>query len=284
MVNTTMATETEVEGDTTVSVPPAVAEGLAREQADEEQTTSTPPEEGKTEEAQGEVAPQEEQTTEVEEAPPTRKERRIGEFVDKLKTKDRELSALREELDTIKGATAPQPQQAQQPQGFGLPPWEMPQAQPGSEISPEQYQQQVVGAANTLTDIKLQKFKQEFARVEGFKDDLHYVESTYDVLNPDKPDLYDKSASKKITELYKKASLGDPSLRLKDFVDSLMSFRQEGRNEGMKEITPKVLRQQAEGAIPPSTPSGKRSSDVDTDSMTQKEMEQYLKDNGLWDQ
>lgn len=283
MVQTKMATETEVEGKTTVSVPPAVAEGLAREQADENQTASAQAEEVKTDNVQSEVAPQTDTESEAGEAQPTRKERRIGEFINKLETKDRELSALQEELNRIKGVTAPQPP-GNINSGFGLPPWEVPQAQPGSEITPEQYQQDVVGAANTLTDIKLRQFTQNLARVDGFKDDLHYVEAKYDVLNPDKPDAYDKSAAKKITELYQKASAGDPSLRLKDFVDNIMSFRQEGRNEGMKEITPKVLRQQAEGAIPPSTPTGKRSGDVNPDNMTDKEMEQYLRDNGLWDQ
>ncbi len=291
MVQTKMATETEVEGNTTVSVPPAVAEGLAREQSGENQTlqiggqtASAPTEDVKTEQESQEVAPQQEESAEAGEAQPTRKERRIGEFVDKLKDKDKELSALREQLETIKGGTPPPSFGTPQPQNFGLPPWEVPQTQPGAEISPEQYQQQVVGAANTLTDIKLRNFTQNLAKVDAFKDDLHYVESQYDVLNPDKPDAYDKSASKKITELYRKASAGDPSLRLKDFVDNIMSFRQEGRNEGMKEITPKVIRQQAEGAIPPSTPSGRRSGEVNPDTMTQKEMEQYLKDNGLWDQ
>ena len=272
---TKMATATEVEGTTTVSVPPEVEAGLAREQAtpDEKQTTPT------------EEAPVQEETqteaTEVEEPQPTRKERRVGDFVEKLKTKDKELSALQEELNRIKGGTTPQ-NQSPQP-GFGLPPWEVPQVQPGQEMSAEQYQQQVVGAANTLTDIKLTKFKQDMARVNDFSEDVRYVEKTYDILNPDNADVYNKSASRKITELYQKASKGDPSLRLKDFVDDFMSFRQEGRNEGMKEITPKVLKQQAEGAIPPSTPSGKRSGEVSPDNMSTAEMEQYLKDNGLWD-
>lgn len=281
-----MATETEVEGSTTVSVPPEVEAGLEREQAspDEKQTAPPTTEEVKTEEVSDEVAPQSETETEGEDAQPTRKERRLGEFVNKLKDKDKELSALREELTTLKGGSPPLGQVPRQSQGFGLPPWEVPQVLPGDEMTPDQYTKQVVGAANTLTDIKMNQFKADLAKVETFRDDLHYVEATYDILNPDKADQYDKSASKKITELYKKASAGDPSLRLKDFVDNIMSFRQEGRNEGMKEITPKVIRQQAEGAIPPSTPAGKRSEGTDPDNMSREEMESYLKANGLWDQ
>jgi len=287
MVQTKMATETEVEGKTTVSVPPEVEAGLEREQASPDENQTAPPttEEVKTEEVAEEVAPQSETESEGEDAQPTRKERRLGEFVDKLKTKDKELSALREELDTLKGVPrTPTGQVPSQPRGFGLPPWEVPSVIPGDEMTPDQYTKQVVGAANTLTDIKMNQFKADLAKVETYRDDLHYAEATYDILNPDKTEVYDKAASKKIAELYKKASAGDPSLRLKDFVDNIMSFRQEGRNEGMKEITPKVLKQQAEGAIPPSTPAGKRSGDTDTENMSREEMEDYLKANGLWDQ
>lgn len=272
---TKMATETEVEGKTTVSVPPAIAEGLAREEAQvgENQTAPVPAEEATAEESA------------TGEAQPTRKERRISEFIDKLKDKDKENSALRVELDKLKGV---QPQSLTdngvQPQSpAGIPPWGVPQVQPEAEITPEQYTQHVVGAAHTLTTLEINRFKQDMAKFDNFKDDLRYVEGKYDVLNPDRPERYNKETSTKIANLYRQAAAGNPGLRLKDFVESVMSFHQEGRSEGMKEVTPGVLRNEAEGAIPPSTPEGRRSGSVDINSMTEKEMEAYLKANGLWD-
>lgn len=285
MVQTQMATKTEVEGEPTVLVPPAVAEGLEQEQQGENQTAPVTPEEGKTEESSQEAAPQGKTETETGEAHPNRRERRIGEFIDKLKDKEKENSALRDELEKLKGAgTQTLPQEGFYPQSFGLPPWEVPQAQPGMEVTPEQYTQQVVGTARNLTAIELDRFKKDLAKVDNFKDDLRYVESKYDVLNPDKKEVYDEVSSKKITDLYIKASAGDPNLRLRDFVDSIMSFRQEGRNEGMAEGTNTVLKNQGESAIPPSTPEGKRSNEVNPDNMSSDELEAYLKKNGLWDQ
>lgn len=282
--NTKMATETEVDGDFTVSVPQEFEEKLENELASQKESESqTDTETEEVESKEPEKEPEKVSEPEpVRKTEPPRQERRMEKLIDKLKERTDQVSELRKQLETVK--TPQSIEEQQQPvTGQGLPPWMQPSQAAPEEISPEQYKQDVVSTAHGLVKSEIAAYRQQVEKYENFKDDLSYVETNYPILNPDS-DSYDGEKSKTISELYQKASQADEKLRLKDFVNSIMSFHQAGQEIGQKEVTQKSIQREAEAAVTPSNANPKSSqSEVDWDSMSLKEKEQWMKDNGVWD-
>lgn len=267
---TTQATSTEVEGNTTVEVHGSDANGVSLEeqlaQETEDQTADSTTEEVKPEMAESETK------TVPEKAP--RSERRMEKLIDKLKERTDEVSALRKNMDGMKVK-----EPVMEPQ---LPPWMTPE--PKTELTWEEYQAQVMNSARNIVKAELTDFQGKVSRYEDYKEDLTAVESKYPILNPESGS-YDPAKSGKIAELYQKASQADPSLRLSDFVDSVMSFHQAGQEQGKKELTASSIRRDANAAVNPSPETGSLpdSKGPDWDSMTLVEKEAWMKDNGIWD-
>jgi len=284
-----MATSTEVEGDTTVDVTGLLANGeslkdLAEADSLENQTAESEDEES--ESKQEEQAGEPEQTGKKDSEPsqsitaePPRKERRMEKLIDKLKERTDEVSELRKQIQTIKPKAADA-----QPEIGNMPPWMQPSPEVPAEITPEQYTKDVAAQADAIVNTRLSQYQENVEKLENFKDDLRYVESKYAQLNPDDAEHFNPVQAQTIARLYDTASKADQKLRLKDFVDQVMSFHQAGQAEGKKEVTEKTLQREADMAVTPSATQASREADkVDWDSMSLKDKEAWMKANGVWD-
>jgi hypothetical protein len=270
---TTQATHTEVEGNTTVELTGTNGQGESLQelnaQDQEEQTAAPTTEEVKPVEEQGEVE------TNLSDKTP-RFERRTEKLIDTLKAKTDEASELRKQLESLKVQPVPIEQNA------NLPPWLQDQV-PQGEISLDDYRAQVADTARNLVKTELGEFARKSAQVSSFEKDLLKVESKYPILNQDS-ETYDKEKAKTVAELYSKASTADPSLGLADFVDKMMSFHQAGQEVGQKEIKASVIKRDAQAAVTPTPNTGDLPTDgPDWDSMSLKEKEKWMKDQGIWD-
>ncbi len=274
---TKQATSLEVEGNTTVEVTGVNSEG---ESLKDLQSQDNP--ENKTADTQGEepkqVEPEQGETGVSSEGQEVsdkdRHAKRTEKLIDTLKAKTDEVSALRRQLDSMR-----QIPQSQEPQ---LPPWLQNPVMEG-EVTPEQYQANVADTARNLVKAEISGFQQKVLKYETFKDDLAQVEAKYPILK-EGSDVYDPQKSKNIAELYQKASAGDPSLRLIDFVDSIMSFHEAGQSSGRDEVKTSVIKKEAEAAITPTPETGSQSQKSDDwDSMTLKQKEDWMKANHFWD-
>lgn len=274
---TQMATSTEVEGNTTVEVTGTNSQGVSLKQlqADDlnNQTADPIADEAKTGEAEQSVA------TAGSEAQPTEKpprtERRMEKLIDKLKERTDEVDELRR----LKDSLGQQPVAPPQPQ---LPPWM--QGVPQGEISLDDYRAQVADTARGLVQSELSSFQGRVVKYENYKDDLTKVENKYPILNPDS-ESYDRVKAKTVAQYFQKAQQGDPKLRLSDFVDSIMSFHQAGRETGQMETKSSVVMREAEAAVAPSQAGSNppSSGGQDWESMSLKEKESWMKSNGFWD-
>lgn len=273
---TTQATQTEVEGDTTVELTGTNETGESLQDLathDQEEQTAVP----MAEEAKPEVEePKGETETNLSDKTP-RFERRTEKLIDTLKAKTDEASELRKQLESLKV------QPVSQEQNANLPPWLKDQV-PQGEISLDDYRAQVADTARNLVKTELSEFARKSTQVSNFERDLSKVESKYAILNPDS-NAYDKDKAKTVAELFSKASAADQSLGLADFVDKLMSFHQAGQEVGQKELKASVIKRESQAAVTPTPNTGDLPGEgPDWDSMTMTEKEKWMKDQGIWDQ
>lgn len=274
MVQTQMATSTEAEGNVAVEVPPEMEAELVNSPHPDgendipsDEHVEEPIEEPKAEESEPELSP--------------REERRAAKLIPKLKEETQIRQRLQEEnsalKEMLKGYT-PRFEPELQAQPAFTPPWAQntqPIIQPNEngELNPEDLQRAVVQTADQIVNVKLGQFRSEQIRFDNLKEDVSYIQEKY------KPSQEDE---KTITELYQQASQGNPKLRLKDFAEPILKRIQAGAEQGKQQITPKILKQEAEGAVPPSGGSLKKNTNSEPQSL--EEMEDYLKANGLWDE
>ena len=168
-------------------------------------------------------------------------------------------------------------EQVQQPQNFYNQPQQQPQVPYDTELTVEQYQQQLAQQAEMIADIKLQQFEQKQAakeRADNFERDVENIERKYPELNAE-GDNYDPALSNKIASMYEKFSAKNPDIRLKDIVDDVMDVakRQSARSDaGVKASVAKAA---AETTLKPDTTS-KDSGKKDFTEMSLDEMEQQL--------
>ncbi len=274
---TTQATQTEVEGKTTVELTGANEAGtpLAEMQAQEDQTAVSPAEEAQPEGQETETK-EETETKVPEETTVPRKERRTEKLIDTLKAKTDEVSELRKQLEILKE------QPVSQEQNANLPPWLQNQV-PQGEVSLDEYRAHVADTARNLVRAELSEFQRKSLQVNDFEKDLAKVESKYAILNPES-ETYDKKKAKDVAELFEKASRADPELRLTDFVEKLMSFHQAGQEKGQQELKTSVIKRDAQAAVTPNPLTGDLpGAGPDWDSMTLKEKEEWMKEQGIWD-
>lgn len=282
MTQTTMARETEAEGDVAVSLPPELESAL-----DQEQSQETGEEEPTTEVEDSQSQSEEDAQAESEQAETLspRGEKRVGKLLSKLKERTDERNGLRAMLHPQQ-EVAPQQNANQMP--FGTPPWEQPQygqlPQLGDEVTPEQYQAHVAMMAGNIAKAEVNHLKSELHKADQLGRDARDVESRYSLLNPDS-DEYNSKLDGVIADYYQKARAADPSLRLTKFVDDFMSSYQEGQSRGKEQEYERVSRQVAQGAVTPSGSGQQSKSDgpKDFDSMSTSEKESWLKQHGYWD-
>jgi len=154
-------------------------------------------------------------------------------------------------------------------------PWEPKASGEVREITEEDYKREVIQTADYIVRARLGQYEKS----NQIKADLKDVESKYSELNPDSPE-YSEEMSDKLSNLFKTQLHSDPNVRLKAFVNDIMSLRKSGEEKGKSEVTAKVVEQKAEEAVTPSEIAPPEDSSFE--DMTLKEKEQYMKGHGLW--
>ncbi len=274
---TTQATQTDVEGNTTVELTGNMGDGTPLVEAqDQEEQTAVPQAEEVKEETQGT------ETKVSEETELPRPERRMGKLIDTLKDKTNEVSELRQQLESLKVQPVPQGQNT------NLPPWFKPEI-PQGEIPIEEFQLRVVDSARNIVKAELGEFKRKSLQVSDFEKDLTKVESKYDILNPEKVDVYDKKKAGIVAKRFEEAQKANPKLRLSEYVDELMSFHQAGQEKGQEELKSSVIKRDAQAAVTPNPMTGDLPNESpDWESMPKgkarlQAQEKWMKENGYWE-
>lgn len=152
------------------------------------------------------------------------------------------------------------------------PPFWQPQVEPGSEVSPEQYQADVTRNAQEIARLEVLKLRQEMAeredksrKISTFKDTVSQIEKQYSVLNPDSDD-YNETLSDKVSLLYEKAAGKQPNAELlQSIVETVMSASEQARLAGESRVTGRLVEQSQQSAIAPT--GGVEKSDLSEDEM-----------------
>lgn len=186
--NTVPAENEQVAEDSNVDASPAV----------EEQTSESPETDGQSSSAEESG----EETQGEAERKPSRAERRI-----------RELS---EEVKRLK--QQPDLSPFQQPQ--------VPQVDPGQELSVEDYQRHVAQQADAIANLRVEQRLQQYEATKNFETDIDVLPQKYPELNETSPE-YNPVLVEKISDAFKarafKGNQVDPEVRLadvaKDYID-----------------------------------------------------------------
>lgn len=259
-----------------------------------------------TEETDTSSSSSEEQTTQVEEAPevsteteeqPEQEETPLTEFpevksdkgINRVQELANENKRLKEQLaqsskprDQFIDAFNSENQPVSIPnlQTPGLP-WD----QENSEVTPEDYQRDVVQTANQIVQAQVANVEFRLRKEQEIKEDYNEIEHKYEELNPESSN-YNEELSNKIADLYKTQLKADKKVRLNKFVGEIMSIRHEGQERGQQQVTARLVEQKAEEAVTSSPEtSGESSLDVNAlfkDPSRIEEQEAYLKKHGQW--
>lgn len=151
----------------------------------------------------------------------------------------------------------------------------VPQVEPGSEITPEQYQKDVMSAAQTITQLEINKLRAEQAQkeyVENFDRDVAYTESKYSELNADSPN-YDSKLSEKVANMYEKLSAKNPNIRLRDIVDDVMEVAERKSTRATAQTNSQIKRQADESALKTTTTAKPAAKTAEEKSLAELEQE-----------
>lgn len=199
--------------DDQLVVKPEAGEEASVSEATPEEPKATEDAEAPTEEPTGDAV--EEPQAEPEDKPKKGASQRIRELASGKKAAEQRAtfaedraSSLEAKLAELTGPVGPQEQTAPQ----------YPHVEPGQELTPEQYQQDVTRTANSLVDIKLR----QFTAVNRINTEAKEVMGKYPELNPDN-DAFNKDLSDSITEATVAYCRANPySASPKQFVEKLM--------------------------------------------------------------
>lgn len=148
-------------------------------------------------------------------------------------------------------------------------PWDT-SANGPKEVTAEEYEAEVQAKAREA--VKLELKNQQI--VNNVTEDRKYLETTYAELNEESDD-FDPVLAENVATWYKALFRTNPDIRLKDFVEEVMSLRTKGVEKGKSEVTATVMRQAAEQAISPSTSRvvSKNAADAIAGARTMEELE-----------
>ncbi len=245
----TMTDVNPVEGEETLESPPSSDE-IKTPVEDKPQTETPEPSEAedkgepKTEEALGKE--------------PTKKgaNSRIRELVQERDVEREKASSLAKQLEELtQGVTPP----AQQPQS---------QVQPGSEVTPEQYQADVTRTADALVQLRLHQQK----TIDRINSEASEAIRTYPELDPES-ESFDKELSNTVSEATLAMVRVNPQVSVKQFVNKLMKPYQASLNKAVGKESENIAKQVSQTALrPTSVPSA----DKKAEDMTVEELEKKL--------
>ena len=187
-----------------------------------------------------------EETVETEEEPKKGAAQRIRELDEKAKTAVAEADAakaesksLADKLAELTGSVEPS----------GQVPQYVPQVEPGSEVSTEQYQQDVLRSADALVTLKI---KQSEA-VNRINNEAQDVIRKYPELDP-KSDSFNKELSDTITEATDAYVSKSPyTASVSKFVEKLMKPYKGSVAKEVGEATETIAKQVSEAALRPTS-------------------------------
>jgi len=198
-----------------------------------EETTEEVTTEETTPEIKTEEVPKEE--TETGESPKKGYSERVRELNTRAKEAEAKAESLAQRLEALTGSNEPQGQ-----------PYS-PQVEPGSEVSPDQYRQDVMRSADSLVQLR---FKQQETLGKINKDAMTAVKK-YPQLDPDS-DSFDKDLSDSITEAVEAHVKADPyKASVGSFVDRLMKPYNRAVTKEVGQATEKLAKQVSEAALRP---------------------------------
>ena len=207
-----------------------------------------------------ETAETESEVTETDGSSKKGANQRIRELANKAKQAELEKEALASRLAELTGSDEPigvMPQQYQ------------PQVEPGTEISPEQYQADIMRAADSLVSIRI---KQQDA-INRINREAEQSIKAFPQLDPTSEN-FDKELSDTIAEATEAYVKQNPySASVYKFVEKLMKPYNRAVENGVSQVTENVAKQVSEAAL---RPTQVRQTEKSLQDMTPEELEQKL--------
>lgn len=184
---------------------------------------------------------------------------RIRELNAELKAERQSKQSLAQRLEELTGFV--------EPTDYNRP--YTPQVEPGTEISPDQYKQDVMRTADSLINLRL-KQQETIGRINlESKEALR----NYPELDPDS-DTFDNDVSEAVTEAVEAYVRQNPyGANVKKFVDKLMKPYKTAVTKEVGQATQNIAKQVSEAAL---RPTQIKSPEKKFESMTLEEMEAQL--------
>jgi hypothetical protein len=190
---------------------------------------------------------------------PSRKgaEARIRELNAKAKASEEKAQSLSQQLENFTRGVTPQ----------GTQPY-MPQAVPGSEISPEQYQNDVTRTADALVQLRLNQYQV----IENINKEALQAVKDHPELDPDS-ESFDKELNESVTEATLAYTRSNPTGSVRKFVNKLMKPYKRSLMKGVAEESETIAKQVSQAALRPTPSKNIEKSDKDK---TIQELEKEL--------
>ena len=154
--------------------------------------------------------------------------------------------------------------------GIPIPPWEKDKTngkspipalnvQPGTELTPEQYQEHVAQAARQMADaqiaaheLQMQDQAQRQQQVVQLDESMNYIKQTYPELNPENSS-YSVELDETVGQLVESLGQVNPAV-IKQRVDQIMALRGQAVQDGAERANSTMARQMSEQAVIPGSP------------------------------
>ena len=184
---------------------------------------------------------------------------RVRELNIRAKEAEAKAQSLAEKLGELTGSDEPQPDHGQY----------QPQVTPGSEISPDQYRQDVMRTADSIVQIRI---KQQDA-VNRINNEASDVVRKYPQLDPESKE-FDRELSDSVTAAVEAHVRADPyKASVNTFVAKLMKPYQRAVTKEVGEVTENIAKQVSETATRPTQVA---SSKKKFEELSLKDMEKEL--------
>lgn len=217
----------------------------------EQEATQT---EAPVEDAQEEVSdsPKEEKTKPVE--------KRIHKLVEEREREKAEKESLAKQVEDLTEQLSSKQE--------GLP--QVPTVEPGSEITPEQYKEDLIRTAQSIAQLEVQRQR----IIDTINKEAYESMQDHPELNPKSgPGVFDKELSETITEAVKAQVQANPTASVKKLVNNLMKPYRRAVDKQVAETTEAITKQVSESALRPSQVRGEEKPFED---LTPEEMEKKL--------
>jgi hypothetical protein len=200
-----------------------------------------------------------EETTETEDVQKKGYSQRVQELANKARAAEERAKSLEERIAEITGSYEPQAQM----------PTYTPQVQPGEEISPEQYKQDVLRSADALVTLRV---KQSEA-INRINTETSEAMRAYPELDPDNEN-FNSEISDMVTEATEAHIKANPySASVKSFVGKMMKPYKQAVTREVGKAQETVAKQVSEAAL---RPTSIRKTEKSASEMTLNELEQKL--------